>query len=90
LRRENIYAPELQRAPRDSSHDINVLAQRDRRSGTAAEQRRNSDVTAAELPKKQRSEQPGTAPGTAGLSSIIDHEKEPRRARYGRIGGTIA
>ncbi len=54
------------------------------------EQRRNSDVTAAELPKKQRSEQPGTAPGTAGLSSIIDHEKEPRRARYGRIGGTIA
>jgi hypothetical protein len=36
----------------------------------------------------QRGEQTGAAPGTAGPTSIIDHEKQPL-APLGRPGGSI-
>jgi hypothetical protein len=85
LFREKIFRAEQPRIFVIVPHNINMLVQHNRRSGTAAEQPRNSGLTATGLREEQRGEQPGTAPGTAGLASIIDNAKEPHRGAAGAV-----
>jgi hypothetical protein len=73
LFREKIFRAEQPRIFMIMLHNINVLARFYRRAGTAAEQPRNSRLTATEQREQQRGEQPGTAPGTAGLN--IQHRQ---------------